>query len=85
MGETIGRWLGRFNRIQWKLTLSYTVVTSAAVLIVALVPLLVRSDQLPRLMGLDARQAHAAELRGWDVLNSGDLAADLRAVADQSA
>ncbi|MFN8484631.1 MAG: sensor histidine kinase [Anaerolineae bacterium] len=57
MGETIGRWLGRFNRIQWKLTLSYTVVTSAAVLIVALVPLLVRSDQLPRLMGLDARQA----------------------------
>lgn len=57
MGVTLGRWLGRFNRIQWKLTLSYTVVTSAAVLIVALVPVLVRSDQLPRLMGLDARQA----------------------------
>ena len=34
---------------------------------------------------IGARQAHAAELRGWDVLNSGDLAADLRAVADQSA
>ncbi|MFN8474601.1 MAG: sensor histidine kinase [Anaerolineae bacterium] len=57
MGETLGRWLGRFNRIQWKLTVSYTVVTSAAVLIVALVPVLVRSDQLPRLLGLDARQA----------------------------
>ena len=57
MGETLGRWLGRLNRIQWKLTLSYTVVTSAAVLIVALVPVLLRSDQLPRLLGLDARQA----------------------------
>ncbi len=57
MGATLGRWLGRLNRIQWKLTLSYTVVTSAAVLIVALVPVLLRSDQMPRLLGLDARQA----------------------------
>ena len=57
MSETLGRWLGRLNRIQWKLTLSYTVVTSAAVLIVALAPVLLRSDQLPRLLGLDARQA----------------------------
>ena len=34
---------------------------------------------------IGAHEAHAAELRGWDVLDSGDLAADLRAVADQSA
>ncbi len=34
---------------------------------------------------IGGREAHAAELRGWDLLDGGDLAADLRAVADQSA
>lgn len=34
---------------------------------------------------IGGHDAHAAELRGWDLLDGGDLAADLRAVADQSA
>jgi len=34
---------------------------------------------------IGGREAHAAELRGWDLLDGGDLAADLRTVVDQSA
>jgi len=34
---------------------------------------------------IGTREAHAAELRGWDVVTDGDLAATLRIVTDQSA
>src|SRR5688500_2426315 len=49
--------------LQWKLTLSYTLVTSAAVLIAMLVPILsswqagFRMSQYPRIIAMDVRKS----------------------------
>ncbi len=65
----MARWLQSFNRLQWKLTLSYTLVTTAAVLVAMLAPALlsrrgVNNEQVARLIAFRVQQS-AAQLEPY--------------------